>query len=304
MLKSKPVSVDHLGIGGALEDEGIFQSLWENLRDTFHPPKLPPLVLTSKPIPVPDRMAVKRSPATTALSVVVHVLILLLIGFLIAKHVLRIVQQKQMVAQVDLTPIAPLQPKTMGGGGSNNDKTPVTQGKLPPPVKINTPMMHPLIEQPKVPEPPSMDIKMTTPNMPNFGAINGPAVNGPGSYGMGGGTGMGNGNGSGYGNGTGGGYGGGVFQVGGGVSEPIPIHLAEAEFSDEARRAKFQGVVYVTFIVDATGHVKDPHVMRDPGLGLAEKALEAVRTWTFKPAMKAGKPVAVYESGEVSFTIY
>src|SRR5580704_13106606 len=80
-------SSDHLGIGGGLQQEGVFASLWSSLRDTFFPVKLPPLVLTSKPIAVPDRMKTKRSPASTATAIVIHALIILLIGWLLYKKV-------------------------------------------------------------------------------------------------------------------------------------------------------------------------------------------------------------------------
>src|SRR5215469_18682075 len=74
-------------ISGEIKEEGIFQSLIANIRDAFFAPKLPPLVLESKPIPVPDRMAVKRSPTSTAVAVVIHGLVIGLIAWLIAANV-------------------------------------------------------------------------------------------------------------------------------------------------------------------------------------------------------------------------
>ncbi len=303
------VSSDHLGIGGALQEEGVFASLWSNLHDAFFPPKLPPLELTSKPIEVPDRMKVKRSPASTATAIVIHVLLILLIGFLLAKKVLHLAAPvKVQTVDISTPPIAPLAAKAMGGGGGNHDTTPVTQGKIPPPQKIPVPVMKPIIEQPKIPVPPSLelqkDLKLPNVAMPNLGDPNAMKVAGPGSLGSGGGGGIGQGNGGGLGNGSGGNTGGGVYSVGGGVSLPVPIYTPEAEFSDEARRAKYQGAVDVNVIVDANGNVQNPHVVRDPGMGLAQKALDAVKTYRFKPAMKDGKPVAVRLTVEVGFTIY
>jgi protein TonB len=303
------VSSDHLGIGGGLEQEGIFASLWANLHDAFFPPKLPPLELTSKPIPVPDRMKVKRSPASTATAVVIHALIILLIAFLLAKKVLKFAAPAK-VTTVDLStpPIAPLAANSMGGGGSNHDTTPVTQGKLPPPVKNPiVPVMKPMIEHPIIAAPPALVIqpmKLPNTNLPDFGNPNGPKVAGPGSAGNNGGGGIGTGNGDGLGTGTGGNCCSGVYQVGGGVSAPVITYGPEAEFSDEARRAKYQGDVNVDIVVGTDGLVKYARVVRDPGMGLAEKALEAVRTYKFKPAMKDGKPVAVHVTIEVGFTIY
>jgi TonB family protein len=85
----------------------------------------------------------------------------------------------------------------------------------------------------------------------------------------------------------------------------VVLYEPEAEFSDEARRAKYQGVCIITLIVDKDGNPQNPHVTRALGMGLDEKALEAVRKYKFKPAMKDGKtPVSVMLSIEVNFRMY
>ncbi len=123
--------------------------------------------------------------------------------------------------------------------------------------------------------------------------------------GSGSGGGMGSGNGNGYGPGTGGNTGGGLYHVGGGVSAPVPLNAVEAEFSDEARRAKYQGVCLISLIVDAQGNPQNPRVVRALGMGLDEKALEAVRKYKFKPAYKQGQgPVPVMITVEVNFRLY
>jgi TonB family protein len=123
--------------------------------------------------------------------------------------------------------------------------------------------------------------------------------------GTGAGGGLGSGNGNGYGPGTGGGAGGGLYRVGGNVSQPVPLNQVEAEFSDEARRAKYQGVCLISVIVDTQGNPQNPRVIRALGMGLDEKALEAVRKYKFKPAMKDGKtPVPVMITVEVNFRLY
>jgi TonB family protein len=63
-------------------------------------------------------------------------------------------------------------------------------------------------------------------------------------------------------------------------------------FSDEARRNKYQGICVVRIIVDAHGNPQNPRVVRALGMGLDEKAIEAVMKWKFRPGMKGGKPVA------------
>ena len=69
------------------------------------------------------------------------------------------------------------------------------------------------------------------------------------------------------------------------------IYQVEPEFSEEARKAKFMGVVLVNLIVDSQGRPQNVHVLRGVGMGLDEKAVEAVKQYRFKPAMEGGKPV-------------
>jgi TonB family protein len=122
--------------------------------------------------------------------------------------------------------------------------------------------------------------------------------------GTGSGGGIGSGKGNGYGPGEGGGYGGGLYHVGGGVSAPQLVFAPDPEFSDEARRAKYQGVCVVSLIVDAQGNPQRVQVVRHLGMGLDEKAVEAVKQYKFKPATLQGKPVPVEVNIEVNFRIY
>jgi len=92
---------------------------------------------------------------------------------------------------------------------------------------------------------------------------------------------------------------------GGGVSNPVLVYAPDPEFSDEARRAKYQGVCVVGLIVDSQGNPQRVRIVRPLGMGLDEKALEAVRKYKFKPAMKDGKtPVPVGITVEVNFRLY
>src|SRR5256885_1958681 len=85
----------------------------------------------------------------------------------------------------------------------------------------------------------------------------------------------------------------GVYRVGDGVTAPRVIEKPEPEYSDEARLAGLDGVVPLRVIVDANGLTRDIEVIRSLGLGLDDKAIEAVKKWRFKPGMKDGQPVAV-----------
>jgi TonB family protein len=146
-------------------------------------------------------------------------------------------------------------------------------------------------------------------NMAQYGdplAKLGPASNGPGSgagIGSGSGGGVGSGKGGGFGPGEGGGVGGGVFKVGGGVTAPSLLYKVEPEYSEEARKAKYQGTVILYVEVSPDGRAVNPRVVRSLGLGLDEKAIEAVRKWKFRPGYKDGKPVTVAATIEVNFRL-
>lgn len=97
----------------------------------------------------------------------------------------------------------------------------------------------------------------------------------------------------------------GLYKVGGRISAPEVLSTVNAEFSDEARRAKYQGVCLIGLVVDAEGNPQNVHVARALGMGLDEKALEAIRQYKFRPAMKDGTtPVPVAITIEVDFRLY
>jgi len=170
-------------------------------------------------------------------------------------------------------------------------------------------------DNPKLPVEPTVvvppQIKLAS-NMPNLGnpmanVPSGPPSNGTGSgggIGSGSGGGVGSGTGPGVGPGRGGGIGGGVFRVGGGVSAPRALDTPDPEYSEEARKAKYQGTCVLWLIVGPDGKPRDIKVARALGMGLDQKAIEAVRNWKFEPAMKDGKPVAVQINVEVNFRLY
>ena len=95
-----------------------------------------------------------------------------------------------------------------------------------------------------------------------------------------------------------------IKKVGNGVSVPAVTHTAYPEFSEEARRQHFNGMVLIGLIVDKQGMPQDVHVIRGVGMGLDERALLAVRQYRFKPAMENGQPVAVRLNVEVNFQTF
>jgi len=211
--------------------------------------------------------------------------------------------------------IAPPQSKQAGGGGGGGAReiAPVSKGRAPKPaLKQFTPPMI-VKEEPKLAMTPTIiappDAVLPQVDAPNWGdplAKLANLSNGPGSgggMGSGSGGGLGSGKGAGFGPGEGGGVGGGVFRVGGGVSQPAVIYKVDPEYSEEARKAKYSGTVMLSVIVDAEGKARDIHVARSLGMGLDEKAIEAVSKWKFRPGMKDGRPVNVRATIEVNFRL-
>ena len=268
-----------------------------------------PVVWSARPFAFAETIATKRSPASLWTAVALHAAAIGLIAVLIASKVPMAAPVKQAMVSLMTPPPPPLAPKMkqIGGGGGQHDLGPVTQGHLPKLAQqqIVPPKAPPTIP-PKLAVEPSVvvqpDLKLADNKMPDLGV---PNSNLKGfSMGNGNGTGIGSGDGAGIGPGSGGNIGGGVYQVGGAVRPPIATYTPDPEFSEEARKAKFSGNVMVSLIVDPNGKPRNVHVLRGVGMGLDQKAVEAVEQYKFKPAMKDGKPVAVYVNIEVNFQIF
>ena len=88
------------------------------------------------------------------------------------------------------------------------------------------------------------------------------------------------------------------------MSVPQVIFSPEPSFSDEARKAKAQGVVTLILVVGTDGRAHEIHVGQSLGMGLDEKAIEAVNRWRFRPATLGGEPVASRILVEVDFHLY
>jgi TonB family protein len=94
-----------------------------------------------------------------------------------------------------------------------------------------------------------------------------------------------------------------VYRVGGGVTAPALLEKVEPEYSEAARAAKFQGTVLLYIEVEPTGVAGNIQVRRSLGLGLDEKAIEAVSRWRFRPGRKDGVPVPVAATVEIHFRL-
>lgn len=273
-----------------------------------------------------DETAFRRGrKGSTTFSFILHLCIIaavLYIGLLF--HVPQV-----RTAQTQLTPLhftlydppPPVMPvdtvkaPTGGGGGGAHEVVPPKAAPMP---KVVVPRPVPMapriiqIEHPKLAYEPTGPVRLEdNTKLASIGMPNSPQVTmasqGSGSqsgFGFGMGGGFGAGKGSGMGQGSGGNYGGGVMTVGGGVSAPQVVHSVEPDFTDQARRADFQGTAAIQLIVDSQGNPQDVHVVKHLGMGLDERAIEAVRQYRFKPAMFQGHAVAVQMVIEVEFRLH
>ncbi len=294
-----------------------YKSFLKNVKEAINPPKLPPLELTSQPVAVKDIWGLygrqkKSFVMSTGFQVVV---VLAALWIFSIPAVQKTVQKGVAVFLPDLSPAPEVQINKGGGGGGDRSLLAASKGRLPkiaprqftpPSAVINNPNPT-LVMDPTILAPP--DVAMPNVNMSQYGdplAKLGPASNGPGyggGIGSGHGGGVGSGSGGGVGPGSDGGFGGGVYKVGNGTTAPVVLYKKEPEYSEEARKAKYQGTVVLYIEVDPSGRAVNPKVVRSLGLGLDEKAMEAVRQWKFKPGYRDGKPVTVAATIEVNFRL-
>lgn len=247
-------------------------------------------------------------PENFLLSVVTHTVAVVVVLWLFHVTIQPQIMPPTTKTSVDLAEYLPPQHigkgGPSGGGGGDASKLKASAGTPPkaakqqftPPVVVQTQKSKLMVEPTVVADlktPPSTQIgdplsKLMTPS-------NGTGVGG----------GIGSGDGGGVGSGHGGpGVGPGLFHVGNGVSAPKAIYTPEPEFSEEARKAKYQGVVVLSGIIGVDGRVHNPRVVRSLGMGLDEKALAVVKLWKFDPGKKDGRPVPVEMGLEISFNLY
>jgi TonB family protein len=255
-----------------------------------------------------------------ALSVALHGVMALLIGasFLMVKsHVSPVEPQRIVTVKLEPYPV-PIgsHPSSGGGSGGAADKMPASRGMAPraareqltPPIVLPEVLRPALAAEPTVIAPPDLALLKTQQIGDPLSALAAPS-NGPGVAGgiggnIGGGVGGdrgGRGRGPGWGDGC---CGESYAPLSNGVSMPRPIYAPEPEFSEEARIAKFQGEVTLLVTIGADGRARNLTVVRSLGMGLDQKAMDAVRTWRFDPARKDGRPVAVQMNIIVNFHLF
>lgn len=260
---------------------------------------------------------VKRT--TFILSFLLHVLGIILI----ATASLYIVQKQPEIKRHVIGLVADISPYVLppakneaggGGGGGDRDKLAASKGNLPKLAReqITPPAVVLRNDDPKLAVEPTVVVPPEI-MLPTGGQLGDPlskllvpssGTGSGGGIGSGSGGGVGSGRGPGVGPGWGGGIGGGPYRVGGGVSAPKAIFTPDPEYSEEARKAKYQGTVVLYVVIGPDGRPHDIQVQRSLGMGLDEKAMEAVRRWKFEPARKDGQAVAVLVNIEVNFRLY
>ena len=303
-------------------DEPWFISLIRSSGEAIRPPKLPPLLVTCKPIAVKEIWGLyNKDKKSNLMSLAIHAsVVILLFTAASSKAVQSTAKRAVSLVAPDIAPYIPKMAQgkqQMGGGGGGGDRSPMpaSKGRLPkpsmrqftPPMAVVNNPNPKLLMEPTIIAPP--DTMLPNVDLPNWGdplAKASPPSNGPGAgggIGSGSGGGVGSGKGGGYGPGEGGGIGGGVFRVGGGVSAPVVLYKVEPEYSEEARKAKYAGTVVLQLIVDTTGKAQSIKVTRSLGLGLDENAIQAVNKWKFRPGYRNGQPVPVIATIEVNFRL-
>ncbi len=311
-----------------------WKEFFEDLFTSFRNPIFIPSVFFD-----PEGLALERAQGRTRkmeagmLSLFVHAAIVLLAFFLVQ------IQEEPLPANDDVVfinnPIvSPYEGDGLdgggGGGGGKNQPEPPAAGQMPETTRVQ--MIPPSPEDPK-PLMPVEDLltQVASVQMPidiprdqflPIGDIVAPPNNsrssGPGSgggIGTGRGTGVGEGSGAGVGPGSGGGMGGGVgggigsgvgpYVVGNGVTNPIVLYKPLPHYTEEARKARAEGIVLIQAVVRKDGSVDSFKILRGLGYGLDESAIETIATkWRFKPGTRNGVPVDVWANIEVTFRLY
>jgi TonB family protein len=299
---------DPSALNNLVEMPSPIMSLWSDIRETIndylHPRKIE---TTAEAVEVEEIWSKPKAGVPKLLSVGAHVVVVILALVPWATSVPKLTKANE-TAVVVYTPqdiVLPVMPehKDSGGGGGGGRKTltPPSLGKLPR--AADKQFVPPDPEPPKNPDPKLIvEPTVVAPQLANLPQINLLNIGDPNGV-AGQGRGVGEGKGPGVGPGEGGGVGGGVFRVGGGVSPPAVLSRVEPQYSEEARKARYQGTVVLEAIVRKDGTVDILRVVRSLGFGLDENAIDALKKWRFRPGTKGGVPVDVALNIEVNFNL-
>jgi TonB family protein len=287
----------------------------------------------------PNELALERAQGRTRkyeaglLSILAHAAVVLIAFFLVRQANTAVPKNDDFVfVKSDL--ISPFEGDGRdgggGGGGGKNQPLPPATGRMPDTTRVQLVPPDPENPRPLMPaedllaQAPSVQMPIDIPQDQSLpiGDITAPPNNsmssGPGSgggIGTGRGTGVGSGKGAGVGPGEGGGMGGGrgggigsgvgPYVVGNGVKAPEALYQPLPAYTEEARKARAEGIVLIQAVIRKDGTVDSFKVLRGLGYGLDESAINTIATkWRFKAGTLRGEPVDVQANIEVSFRLY
>jgi TonB family protein len=302
----------------SLLSQSLHVPWYRSLARSFRREKLPPLVLTSKPVPVQEIWGTykyrKRSMLSSSAA---HVAAVVILFVTVPRHQLPDMLRDpiDLAIPVEITRFLLAPPQQGGGGGGDKSPLPASDGPLPrfqltqlaPPAPSQSEIRPKLAVSPSLIGPRNMEASVL-----DWTFLGSPLDEvGPPSAGPGSGGGIGSGTGSGVGAGNRAGYGPGdgagadsVFKVGGDVTAPELRVQIDPEYPEKARVQRLQGAVLLSIEVWPDGRAHNVRVERGLGLGLDERAVEAVRKWEFEPGTKDGEPVRVVCRVEVIFQLF
>jgi periplasmic protein TonB len=245
-------------------------------------------------------MFVARSQA---ISLGIHAALLALLLLFASRSIRAPLEADAAVHAIPLTLSHPRKAVESRGGGSNRTALPAKHCSPPPTARRTfvppTSSAHPLLALPITI---AFDIPIEQTSSTNIGdpfsrlsngGLGANGVNGIGNHGCC----------QGIGESQSGPPGIGPVHRGRGVTPPQLLSKVDPEFSEEARKAKHQGMVLLSIEVDASGNVRNIRVLQQLGLGLDEKAIEAVSRWRFRPGLFDGKPVVTEATVQVNFQL-
>ena len=298
-ISAHPVETDLL-----TEEAPWYRDIFSQLHDLWSSQRISPRPITVRPVEIQELFhEYPLRSSSIVWSGLLHLLALGLLLYVPLRALQTLVPPQRIAPEVTILITGKsrlhLPPKAEksggGGGGGRRDPRPASLGRLPrasdrqltPPVpEIKN--LHPVL--PVEPTIVASDLsQLPVVNLPNYGdpfGVPGPPSSGPGTgggIGTGVGGGVGPGRGPGVGPGEGGGIGGGVYRVGGGVSAPVVIFRVEPLYSEEARRARYQGVVVLWAIVRKDGSLEILKLVRGLGLGLDESAINCLEAVEISP---------------------